>query len=158
MKTATAKRILFVLVAAVLFSAFCPVIVAPAAAEAEAYEDPRFTAVFPSSLRTVGEEAFYGTSIGTAVFQDGLAQIGERAFLNADRLAPHISRKAQHSSARTLFLIPLSFTASRGATPSAERKNMGMPLLSVIFVLCSRLRILSCCRFCFILSLPPISG
>ena len=43
-------------------------------------------ACFPSNLKIIGDEAFYGTSINTVFFYDNLVYIGEKVFKNANCL------------------------------------------------------------------------
>ena len=44
------------------------------------------SAVFPSSLRDICDEAFSGTAIDSAYFGDKLVTIGEKAFMNVETL------------------------------------------------------------------------
>ena len=68
---------------AVLHFLFC---VLPVRSGLNHYSTEEHTAVFPSSLQYVGEEAFIGTAFRSHFFTDGLLRIDGRAFENAKRL------------------------------------------------------------------------
>ena len=72
------------------------------------------TASFPASLRTLQEEAFFGTSIEVALFQEGFSYIGKNAFGNTTSLRDvYIPQSIEYISADAFSGSILIHTADK---------------------------------------------